>query len=437
MDWWFALIIVVGVLLILFSLGIPVAFAFLLCNIMGVFLFWGGEPGLSQFVLATYESLTNFSFLPIMLFLFMGSILFYSGIALKAIDALETWIGRVPGRLSLLAIASGVLLGSTCGSAPASTAILGSGLGPEMERRGYSKQMSLGPIMAGGGLAMMFPPSSLAVLVAAMAQTSISAVLIGGIVPGLMLAVISIAYVILRCWLNPALTPTYVSEPVPFYTKVMLTIKHVLPLGLIVFMVTGIMLLGIATPTEAGAAGVVSSFVLVLCSRKLNWQRFKEIMVSTLKTTIMIYMVLTGAVVFGAIVAFSGATQGLASFLIGLPVPPILVVIILLAVLLILGTALDDVSIAMVIIPLFLPVIKAFGMDPVWFCVLLVLNIQIGIISPPFGSVLFVMQGVAAPGTTTRDIYRAIWPFFFLDLIVMAVLIAFPITVLWLPSLMH
>ena len=437
MEWWLAFLVILGILFILFALGIPVAFAFLISNLIGVLLFWGGEAGLRQLFLSVFGSVASFTLLPIMLFLLMGSILFHSGMAENALDSLDKLMGRLPGRLGLLSVVAGVLLSTLTGSCVASTAILGSALVPEMEKRGYKKEMSLGPIMAAGGLAMMIPPSGLAVLVAALAQTSVGAVLIGGIIPGLMMAASYAVYIVIRCWLQPSLAPPYEMEPIPLPTKLMFSAKYVLPLGFIIFMVTGVILFGIATPTEAAATGALGSFILAACYGKLDWKAFKITTVETLTTTVMILMIVTGSIAFGQVLGFSGASQGLTNLLTSLPVPPIVVIIILQVALIIIGTAAEEISIVMVVVPLFSPIIHAFGMNPVWFCVLLLLNIEMSIISPPYGSVLFVMQGVAPRGTTTGDIYRAIWPFFYLDCAVMAVMLAFPITVLWLPGVMR
>jgi len=437
MEWWLALLIILGSLFVLFALGIPVAFAFLAVDILGAIIFFGGTAGLLQLIDSIRGSVATFTLLPLVLFLLMGSILFYSGIAFNTIDAVDKWLGHVPGRLGLIAIAAGVLLATLTGSNMASTAILGGALTPEMERRGYKKVMSLGPIMAAGGLAMMIPPSGLAVLVAALGEASIGGVLMGIIIPGLMMAFVYVFYTIIRCWLQPSLAPPYKTEPTTLSTKIMLTAKYVLPIGVVIFLVTGVIFLGVATPSEAAATGALGSFLLAACYGNLNWQSLKKIMIETASLSFMILLIITGAITFGQILAFSGASIGLAKLLSSLPVPPIMVVVAMLLALLILGTAAEEVSLVVVTIPLFMPIVRALGLDPVWFCVLMLLNIEMGMISPPYGSILFVMQGVAPSGTTAGDIYRAALPYFFLDCVVMAVMLAFPITVLWLPSMMR
>jgi len=437
MEWWLALLIIMGSLFILFALGTPVAFSFLIVNIIGVMIFWGGLSGLGQLVLSIRGSIATFIVLPLILFILMGIILFQSGMGLLAIDAMDKWMGRLPGRLGLLAVGSGVLLATLSGTSMASGAILGKALTPEMEKRGYKKPMSLGPILGSGGLAVLIPPSSIAVLVAALAETSVADVLIGGIVPGLLMAICYALYIILRCLLQPSVAPPYDLAPVLFSEKILLLLKYILPLVAVIFMVTGIIFLGVATPSEAGATGALGSFVLAACYRKLNWRIIKNIFMQTLHVSAMMLMIISGAVAFSQILAFSGATEGLTNVFINLPLAPIWIIIFLQIVLIFLGMFAGQVAMLMVIIPLFMPVIESFGMSPVWFCLLLILNVEMSATSPPYGLLLFVMKGVAPTDTRMSDLYKAAAPFLVCDLVVMALMIAFPKVVLWLPSLMH
>lgn len=438
MEWWLALLILIGGLLFLFALGIPVAFAFLIIDIIGVILFCSGEGGLRQILaLGLRASVLSFTYLPLVLFVLMGAVLFHSGIALNAVDAIDKWLGRVPGRLGLLAVVSGVLLAALSGVSMASAALLGSVLTPEMERRGYKKVISLGPIMASGGLASLIPPSLLSVLTASIAETEIGAVLIAGILPGLLLAFIYAMYIIVRCWIDPSLAPSYEVAPTPTAQKLLLTTRYVLPLGLIIFLVTGVIMVGAATPSEAAATGTVGSIILAACYGKLNWSLVKKTMTETLGVSVMLYMIIATAVIHGQVLSFSGVSQALSQLLISLPVPAIALVIILQIILIILGMFIGTVPLLFIIIPIFIPVVQAAGLSPVWFCATLVLNAEMSGITPPFGLVLFVMKGVAPRGTTSDDIYRAAIPWVCIDTFVLALMVAFPAIVLWLPSMMH
>jgi len=188
MEWWLALAIIFGSLVVLMTTGMPVAFCFMLVNVVGVFIFWGGTAGLSQLGLSIFSSVSTFAFLPVPLFILMGEVMFRSGLGLSMVDTLDKWMGRLPGRLGLLAVASGTLFSTMSGSTIGATAMLGSVLSPEMEKRGYKKPMSIGPIMGSGGLAMIIPPSALAVILACLAEISVAKILISGIIPGLIIA---------------------------------------------------------------------------------------------------------------------------------------------------------------------------------------------------------------------------------------------------------
>lgn len=436
MEWQLALLIIVGSLLILMAAGMPVAFCFLVVNIMGLFLFWGGEAGLRQFALSIRESVSTFALLPLPLFILMGEVTFYAGIAPNMIDTLDKWLGRLPGRLSLLAVTVGTLLATLSGVSFTSVAILGSSLVPEMERRGYKKPMSLGPILGSGGLAILIPPSGLAVLLGALGEISIGKILMGIVIPGLLLAVVFGAYIIIRCVLQPSLAPAYEVSPTPMLEKLLASARYVLPIAFIVFLVIGVIFLGIATPTEAAATGALGTFLLAAAYGKLNWEVVKKSITGAVSITVMMLMIIVGAKAFGQTLGFCGAARGLIQIVMGLPVAPIIVLIAMQVIVLIMGMFMDPASILMLSVPLFMPIVYGLHINPVWFAVILLVNIELGVISPPFGTSLFVMKAVAPPDTTMGDVYRASLPFVGWDLMAMALIIAFPVLALWLPSVM-
>ena len=436
MEWWLILLIIFSALVILFALGVPVAFAFLFVNVIAVYVFWGGGAGLSQLILSIYESVTIFALLPVPLFVLMGEVMFRSGIAPRMMDVLDKWLGRLPGRLSLLAVGGGTLFATLSGSAMAGAAMLGSVLVPEMEKRGYKKPMSLGPILGSGGLAIMIPPSALGVLLAALGRFSVGRFLIAIIVPGLIMAVLYGAYVVGRCWLQPELAPSYAVPPTSLLDKIRATLRYVLPLSSIVFLVVGLIFLGIATPTEAAALGALGCLVLAFIYRGLSWEVLKTSVTGTLQVTIMMLMILTGSTAFAQILAYTGATQGLVECALSIPLPPICVLIAMQVVLLIMGTFMEPLTIMMVTLPIFMPIVEKLAFNPLWFGAIMLLNMEMATTSPPFGLVLFVMKGVAPPGTTMGDIYKAGLPFLACDAVAMALMMVFPELVLWLPGLM-
>ena len=413
------------------------AFTFVLINVVGVFIFWGGEVGLRQLITTMYSNLTSFVWLPIPMFVLMGELMFQSGTAGRAIDTIDRWMGRLPGRLGLLAVGAGTLLSTLTGSSMGSTSLLGDILVPDMEKRGYKKPMSLGPILGSGGLAVMIPPSNFAIVLAAIGKMSVAAILIGGIIPGLMMATLYASYIILRCWLQPSIAPPYQPVPTSLFEKIRSFAKYVLPLGAIIFMVTGVIILGIATPSEAAATGALGSLVVVAFYRRLNWEVVKKSAWGTIRITIMVFMIIAGSMAFSQILAFSGASAGLAEFVVGLPLAPIVLIIAMQVVLLILGMFIGPFAMIMITIPIFMPIVHALGFSPIWFGLLMLINMEMGQTTPPFGIVLFAMKGVAPPDTTMGDLVKAAFPFLVCDSIVMGLMIAFPSLALWLPGVIR
>ncbi|MFC1956195.1 TRAP transporter large permease subunit [Chloroflexota bacterium] len=437
MEWQTLILIILGGLLVMLLSGMPIAFAFLSVCLVVIFLFLGGEAGLKQIILNISSHITRFVLLPLPLFILMGEVIFHSGIAPNMIDAIDKWIGRLPGRLGLLAVASGTVLATLTGASMGSTAILGSLLTPEMEKRGYKKPMSLGPILGSGGLAIMIPPSGLAVYLGAIAMISIGKILMGIVIPGLLIAVIIAAYIVIRCWLQPSIAPPYPVTSTPLSEKLLATAKYILPIGIIIFLVIGVILLGIATPSEAAATGAVGTYLLAAIYKQLHWKMIKESLWGALRITVLVFTILVGAITFAQILAFSGATRGLAQFIIGLPVPPIAIFIFIQLFALILGMFITPIGVMTITVPLFLPVIEILNFNQIWFAVIMLLNVEIATISPPFGSGLYVMRGVAPPDTTMGDVYRAALPFLGCHLLAMAFIIVFPPLALWLPNIMH
>ena len=437
MEWWIVFLFIFFGLLFLFALGVPVAFSFLFVNLVGAYLFWGGSVGLSQLILSIYNSVTSFALIPVPLFVLMGEVMFHSGVAPRMMDVLDKWLGRIPGRLSLLAVGGGTIFATLTGSAMAGAAMLGSVLVPEMEARGYKKSMTIGPILGSGGLAIMIPPSALGVLLAGLALFSVGQFLVAIILPGLLMAILYAGYILVRCTVQPHLAPSYEMKHFPLSEKVVATVRYILPLGSILFLVVGLIFLGVATPTEAAALGALGCFVLAFFYRGLNWDLTKRSFSSTLDVTIMMFMILTGSMAFSQLLAFTGATQGLIKLAVGLPLPPILIIVSMQIVLLLLGTFMEPLTIMMVTIPIFMPIVKQLGFDPIWFGTIMLLNMEMATTSPPFGLVLFVMKGVAPPDTRMKDIYLSAIPFLICDLVVMVAIMAFPGVVLWLPSIMN
>lgn len=294
--------------------------------------------------------------------------------------------------------------------------------------------MTLGPILGSGGLAMLIPPSALAVLCGAIGEISITKILLAIIIPGLFLAGIMAGYIVIRCSIQKDIAPSENVIKVSIKERLGMTIKYVLPQGLVIFSVIGSMVLGIASPSEAAALGALSTLILTFLYKRLNWKILRLITISTVKSTGMILIVLGAAQSFSQMLAASGATHGLANFTAKLDIPPIAIIIGMQLLIIILGCLMDVVSIMMITLPIFIPIVRTLGYNDVWFSTMFLINIELAGISPPFGMSLFTMKAVAPKDTTIIDIYRAAIPFCFCSIIIIALILIFPQLALWLPN---
>ena len=437
MEWYFVLLIMFGGLFVLMSAGMPVAFSFLAMSLLGSAVYLGGHAGLHQLIYGSMQSVMSFTLLPVPLFIFMGEIMFATRLGLLAIDTLDALMGRLPGRLSLLCIGSGGIVGALCGSALASTALHGRLLFPEMRERGYSKFMSLGPIVTSGSLAMVIPPTALGVLLASLANVSVGNFLIGCIVPGILLVLVYGGYIVTVCMIRPDHAPPYEVSGEPVSRKAVLILKNVLPMALIVFLVTVTIYLGVCTPSDSAALGAGGTMVLALFYRQLTWKVLREALDGALRTTAMIFFILVGSMAFSQILAFSGAGSTITQMTADLPLSPIILVICMQLMVIVLGAFMDQLSILMITLPIFMPIIRAIGFSDMVFIIMLLINVEMAGKTPPFGMSLFVLKGVVPEDVSTLDIYKSVVPFLFLDMLVMAMLLAFPVLALWLPGMMR
>lgn len=436
MDWWLILFIILFSLFFLMFIRVPVAFAFLIINIGATFTFWNGEEGLKLLVNSIESSLTTFTLVPIPLFILMGEIMFHSGVAPRMLHTLDKWLGNIPGRLSLLAVGGGTLLSTLTASTMATTAMLGSTLVPEMESKKYHRSMAIGPILASGGLAVMIPPSALGVLLASLGKISVGEFLIAIIIPGLLMSLLFFLYIVIKVRLHPGLTPKYTVESVTFGEKLRDTVKYIFPLSFIILLVIGSIFLGIASPTEAAAMGAFGSFILAFAYRQMNFDVLIKSLTGTLKLTAMILMIVAGSVAFSQILSFTGIASNLVALVSSFELPAVAIVIIMLLIVVFLGMFMESLSIMMVSVPIYFPLAEVLDINLIWFAVLLLVAIEIGQISPPFGLGLFVMQGVAPAGTTMLDIYRASIPYIILLFLLLALIILVPSLATWLPAIM-
>ncbi|MBN7760977.1 TRAP transporter large permease [Nitratireductor aquibiodomus] len=437
MVWYESALLMIGGLLFLMFFGMPVAIAFLAINIVGVYIFMGGMIGIDQLVANASTSVTSFALVPVPLFLIMGELLFHTGLAIRVFDALDKCFGGIKGRLSYLTVGGGTIFATLSGSSMANTAMLGTTLMPDMIKRGYKPHMIMGPILATGGLAMIIPPSSLAVLLGSLARIDVGALLIAGLVPGLLLAALFIATIRIQIALDPEAAPGYAAERASLSAIMRAVLVDVMPMGIVVFAVVGLILLGWATPTESAAFGALSVVVLAACYRTLSWQAVVRSLTGTLKVSAMMLMIIVGSTTFSQILAFSGASSGLISFATSFELNAYVVLAVMFLVLLLLGMFMDQLSIMMLTLPIFMPLVGLYGFDQIWFGVVMLLALELSLATPPFGLLLFVMVGVSPRGTTIGQVARAALPYIACTLLLVVLLALFPQLALWLPGLIR
>jgi len=434
MEWFEALAVLLGVILVLMAIGMPVALAFLAANILGAWVFMGGERGVSQLLNNGFGSLTKYALMPIPLFLLMGEIFFYTGLGGRMFNAIDKLLGKLPGRLSYVTVLGGTAFSTLSGSSMGSTALLGSLMVPEMSRRGYKSYMSIGPILGTGGLAIIIPPSALAVLLATLAQIDVSALLLAGVIPGLILAGFYLATIWLQTKIDPNAAPAYEVQSMSLAEKIVLLFREVLPMVGIMVVIIILMIEGFVTPSEAAAFGALGVLLLAAIFKCLTLDALRKSITGALRVTLMAYLIVFGSATFSQLLAFSGASRGLVKWATSFDLAPLAMLMIMFAVLLLLGMFMEQISIMLLTVPIFFPLAQSLGFDLVWFALIMLLSLEISFTTPPFGLLLFVMKGVAPSGTTMREIYTSAFPFIGCSLVLVALLIAFPNLALWLPS---
>jgi len=447
MEWYWAGTILLGCVMVGMMMGFPVAFTFLVTNIIGTCIFvvrnyeTVGEffteamNKVPQVVDNAPQLITSFTLSPIPMFILMGSLFFHTGLAIRVFDALDKLLGRIPGRLCYLTVVGGSLFSTLTGSTMANTAMLGSLLVPEMQRRGYKNHMSMGPILGTGGLAMIIPPSSLGVLLASIAGVDVGSLLIAGILPGFVLATLYAGMITLQLAVDPEAAPSYEVEPASWKEKGYQVVVNFMPMGLIVFMVIGFIVLGWATPSESASFGVVGVVILAAAFRVFTWEAFRTSLIGTIRVVGMVFFILMNSTVFSQLLSLSGASRGLVQWATGFEVPAVVILGVMFLVLILLGMFMDPVSMMLITVPIFYPIATQLGYDPVWFSLVVLMALEMSATTPPFGLLLFIMMGMVK-GTTLWQVASAAAPFLLCDLILVIILVLLPDLALYLPSLM-
>lgn len=433
-DWVLTLSLFIGSIVGLMMLGVPVAIAFLLVNMVAAFLIMRSFDGVMQVVDNATDLLTSYILAPVPLFLLMGALFFHTGLAYRMFTALDQMLGRLPGRLSFLTVIGGTGFSTLTGSSLANAAMLGSLLVPEMKKRGYKLHMSMGPILGTGGLAILIPPSALIVLLGSIAQVDVGKLLLAGVLPGFVLAVLYAVTIAIQLMIDPSAAPGYDQPRATLVEKLRTITVNIIPMLGIVVVVVGMIVGGLATPTESAAFGVVAVIVLAFAYRSMSMDAVRKSLHSTVVVSGSLFFILVGSSVFSQLLAFSGASNGFMAWATGLAENRYLLLLFMFCVLLALGMFMDQVSMMLIAVPVMFPLATQLGFDPVWFGIVFLMAMEMSLTTPPFGLLLFIVKGMAPPGTSFRQVVMAAVPFLIADAVLVLLLVLFPALALWLPN---
>lgn len=425
-----------GLLLLFVLLGTPLAFV--LGGISVIFIYFEMGPD-ALYLLASkmWETMYNPTLVAIPLFVFMAILLEKSGVANDLYEMMHQWWGGVRGGLAIGTVLICVIFAAMSGVSGAAVVTMGTIALPKMLERGYDKKMALGAINVGGGWGILIPPSILMVLYAMLTEVSIGRLFAAGIGPGLMLFVLVSIYIGVRCWLQPEMGPALpLNERATWPMKFKSLRAVILPI-LIVALVLGTIFAGLATPTEAAAIGVFGAMIASVVNRRLSWRVIHEACIATLRLTAMVLWILFAAHAFSTAYSAIGAQQLISDLMAYIPGGKWGALAFMLLILFVLGMILDAVGIMLITLPVFLPVVQAYGFDPIWFGILFVIMMEVGYMTPPFGFNLFYLKGVAPPEVTMGDIYASVVPYVLVTLFGVFLIILFPEIALYIPSLVN
>jgi C4-dicarboxylate transporter DctM subunit len=422
----------VVVVLALVALGIPVAYVMGIVGFVGSLLVLGTGATHGLMEIVPFSTVASYSFGIVPLFVIMGYLVFYAGFANGAFQTARAWIGHRTGGVPMAAVVGCAIFGAASGSGLASTATLARITIPEMIQAGVDRRLAYGVVAAAGPLAQMIPPSVLMIIYAIIAEQPAGKMLIAGIVPGLFVVVVYLTTIYIKVRINPALARAI--PPVPWPDR-FANLKQTWGISALAVFVIGGIYTGFFTPTEAGAVGATWALLLTIMVRKLSWKVLRESIQETIRTTSMVFLIVIGAFIFSQFLAVTRLPTSISSWITGLPVPPVVVIIGIVIFYLILGLFIDMVAAMFITLPILLPAVVQLGYDPIWFGVLVVFLAEIALATPPFGLGLFIINGVIE-GSQLGEIARGVFPFILADLVILGVLVAWPKLVLFLPNLM-
>jgi len=432
MEWWLAGVILFLALVVILASGIPVAFGLGFLSVIAMYLLWG-FPGLINVASTAYSTNDHFMLIAVPLFIFMGECIAVSGMGKDAFEMIDTWLGFLPGGIAVTCVGTCTIFGAVTGFSPATCAALGPVTIPEMLRRGYDKGFAVGAIATGAGIAIIIPPSTLMVIYGFLAEVSIGKLFLAGVIPGLILSAVIIISIIIRASLNPRLAPYRKRSN---WSERIRKSVYVAPFVILILLVLGTIWGGIATPTEGAALGASGGLVLLRMYKRLNWPTFRRILLATVQVNCMVMFILIGATLFTTVLAYVGFTAKLSASVTSLPISKWYIFAFMMLTIFFMGCVMDPGSILFITIPIFLPIIQKLGFDPLWFGIVMLLNLEIATITPPVGLNLYVLKGIAPPEVTLNDIIRGCAPYWAIDAIALLIIILFPALATWLPNLM-
>lgn len=434
MAWQVTLPLAIILLLFLFTTGMPIFVAFLVVNVGGVAILFGSS-GFGMFANSLYNTVTQETLMAIPLFVLMGEVLFRSNAVTILIDAIDKMIGNVRGRHYVLVTTLSTVFGALSGSAVAVAAMLGRSMLPTMEERGYDKRLSISSVIGGASLAPIIPPSLLVIMVGSMVDVSIAKLLIAGILPGIMLAIMMVIYTYIRVLRDPTLEPprSEVARPPISGRELLKALAQTLPFLIVIFSVMGLIMLGVATPNESAATGVLGALIAAAIFRKLSFKMVWDALLGTCSISAMILIIIACSMFFGQLLSFTGATGGLVTLAseMGLPAAGTFVVLMLIP--FILCMFVDLFAVMLIAIPIYEPLLTVYGFDAVWFWMMFLINMTLGSMSPPFGYTIFALKG-AAPDCSMEDVYGGTWPMVGVFIIGMTTMYFIPSIITFLPS---
>jgi tripartite ATP-independent transporter DctM subunit len=430
---WVTLFFFGGMLLLLIT-GLPIAFGLGGLSLLLAFLLWGPEA-LSMSLLGAVSIVKYTLLVCVPMFLFMGMMMYHSDIADDLYSVFYDWLAPVPGSLAAATVGVCTIFAAIVGSEEPATLTMGSIALPMMRKRGYNKSIAIGCIQAGAALGFLIPPSIIAILYAVIAKESVGRLFAGGLFPGLVLATLFIIYIVSRSKIQPHIAPMVPKGERPTWGEKLRALRGLILPGAIIVAVTGSIVSGFTTPVEASAVGAAGSIIAVAVKRRLNWKIVQDSALASLKLTTVMMWIFMAALTFGKIYDALGAREIVDAVMTRLPIGPWGVIILIQFSFFILGMFLDDTAILFITMPIYIPIIKELGFDPIWFGVLYLVNMQMAYLTPPFGYCLFLMKAVCPPDISMGDIYRSVIPFVAIQGLGLAIIMIFPQIVLWLPNL--